>query len=112
MFIPNFFKTNNMTKYPITIIIREIPIDNQNSTFFFNKIGKRIKKTNDGITNQKIPCDNSAILAVSFVSIYIHTKASNDTNGTDARILPMVVLRLDISEIATKVTDDNNTLII
>ncbi len=111
MFIPIFFKTNNMIKYPITIIVSEIPIDNQKSTFFFSKTGKRIKKISEGITNQKIPCDNSAILAVSFVSIYIHTKASNDTSGIDASMLPIVVLRFDISEIATNVTDDSNILI-
>jgi hypothetical protein len=91
--------------------VSEIPNDNQKSIFFFSKTGKRTKKINEGITNQKIPCDSSAILVVSFVSIYIHTKASNDTSGMDARILPMVVLRLEISEIATNVSDDSIILI-
>ncbi len=92
--------------------VSEIPIDSQKSTFFFSKTGKRIKNISDGMTNQKIPFDYSAILAVSFVSIYIHTKASNDTRGMDARILPIVVLRFEISEIATNVTDDSNTFTI
>ena len=92
-------------------MVSEIPNDNQKSICFFSKTGKRTKKINEGITNQKIPCDNSAILAVSFVSIYIHTNANSDTNGMDARMLPMVVLRLDISEIATNVTDESNILI-
>lgn len=92
-------------------MVNEIPKEIQKSTFLFSRIGNNIKNINDGITNQKIPCDSSAILVVSFVSIYIHTKASNDTSGMDAKILPMVVLRLEISEIATKVTDDNNIFI-
>ena len=108
--MPTFFKTNNIIKYPITIIVSEIPIDNQKSRFFFSKTGNRIKKMSDGITSQKIPCDNSAIFVVSLVSMYIHTKASNETSGMDAKMLPMVVLRFDISEIATKITDDNNIL--
>ena len=110
MFIPNFFKTSNIIKYPITIIVSEIPIDNQKSTCFFSNTGKRIKKISDGITNQKIPCDNSAIFVVSFVSIYIQTNASSETNGTEAKMLPIVVLRFEISEIATNTTDDSNTL--
>lgn len=88
-----------------------MPNDIQKSTFFLSKTGKRIKKISDGITNQKIPCDSSAILSVSFVSIYIQTKASNDTSGIDAKILPIVVLRFDISEMATSVTDDSSILI-
>ena len=111
IFIPTFFNTNNITKYPITIIVNEIPNDNQKSIFFFNNTGNIIKSSNDGITSQKIPCDNSAIFTVSFVSIYIHTKASNETNGMDASILPIVVLRFEISDIATIVTDESNTLI-
>ena len=88
-----------------------MPNEIQKSTFFLSKTGKRTKKISDGITSQKIPCDNSAILAVSFVSIYIQTNASKDTSGIDAKILPIVVLRFDISEMATSVTDDSSILI-
>lgn len=87
-----------------------MPSESQNSIFFFNKIGKRMKNNSEGITNQKIPWDKSAIFAVSFVSIYSHTKASNDTMGIEAKILPINVLLFDTSEIATIVTDDSNTL--
>ena len=94
------------------MIVSDIPSDNQKSTFFFSKTGNKIKNANDGITNQKIPWDNSAILVTSFVSMYIQIKANNETSGIEAKILPINVLRFEISEIATIVTDDNNTLII
>ena len=68
------------------------------------------KNIREGITNQKIPCDNSAIFVVSFVSIYIQTKAKSDTSGMDASMLPMVVLRFDTSEMATIVTAERSTL--
>lgn len=93
------------------MIVSEIPIDNQKSTFFFNKKGNRIKNANDGITNQKIPCDNSATFVTSFVSMYIQIKASNETSGIEAKRLPANVLRFDISVIATMVIEDSNTLI-
>ena len=93
------------------MMVSDIPIDNQKSTFFFNKKGNRIKNANDGITNQKMPCDNSATFVTSFVSIYIQIKASNETSGIDAKRLPVNVLRFDISEIATTVTEESNTLI-
>lgn len=70
-----------------------------------------MKNTNEGITNQNIPCDNSAIFKVSFVSMYNQINANNDTIGMEATILPTNVLRFEISVMATIVTDDNNTLI-
>ena len=89
-----------------------MPSDNQKSTFFFNKTGNSRKKTNEGITNQNTPCDSSAIFKVSFVSMYIQTKASKDTKGIEATILPIKVLRFETSVMATIITDDNNTLMI
>jgi len=89
----------------------DIPRDNQNSIFFLNKNGNRMKNSSDGITSQKIPWDKLAILTVSFVSMNIQTKASSDTIGIDAKILPANVLLFEISEIATMVTDESNTLI-
>ena len=109
MFIPAFFKKNNIKKYAKTIMARDVPSDIQKSTFFFSNIGNRMKKINDGITNQNIPCDNSAIFVTSFVSMYIQMNANSDTIGIDAKMLPANVLRLDISEMATMDTDDNST---
>jgi hypothetical protein len=93
------------------MMISETPSDHQKSMFRFSIAGKRRKKSSDGITSQKIPWDKPAIFAVSFVSMYIHTKANKETIGIEAKILPANVLRLDISEIATIVTDESNTLI-
>ncbi len=108
--MPAFFRRNNMAKYPRIIITSEIASDNQKSTFRLSRMGKRMKNSSDGITSQKIPIDRSAIFAVSLVSMYIQTKASNETIGMEAKMLPASVLRLDISEMATMVTDDSNTL--
>lgn len=93
------------------MMVRDIPSDSQNPTFLRKRIGNRMKNSSDGITNQKIPCDKSAIFAASFVSMYIQTNANKETIGTEAKILPVNVLLFEISEIATIVTDDSNTLI-
>jgi hypothetical protein len=71
-----------------------------------------MKNSSEGITSQKIPCDNSAIFAVFFVSRYIQIKANSETIGTEARMLPARVLRFEISEMTTMVTADSNTLMI
>lgn len=110
--MPNFFKTNNITKYAKTITVRDVPNEIQKSTFLFNNIGNVIKNISEGMTNQKIPCDKSAIFVTSLVSIKIQINANNDTMGIDAKILPAKVLLFEISEMATMVTEDNNTLII
>lgn len=70
-----------------------------------------MKNSRDGITNQKIPCDKSAIFVTSFVSRYIQINANKDTMGIDAKMLPAKVLLFEISEIATIVTEDNSTFI-
>ncbi len=79
--------------------------------FLLSKIGKTIKKSNDGITIQNIPVDKLAILLISLVSIYNQINAKNETKGIDANILANKVLRLEISEISTIITDDVRTLI-
>lgn len=107
--MPNFFKTNNITKYAKIIIVRDVPNDIQKSTFLFNNIGNVIKNISEGITNQKIPCDKSAIFVTSFVSMYIQINANKETMGIDAKILPAKVLLFEISEMATMVTEDNKT---
>ena len=89
----------------------DTPRDNQNSMFLLNKNGNRMKNNSDGITSQKIPWDKLAILTVSFVSMKIQTKASSERIGIDAKMLPANVLLFEISEIATMVTDESNTLI-
>lgn len=91
--------------------VSEMPSDHQKSMFLFSIAGKSRKNSSEGITSQKIPWDKPAIFAVSFVSMYIQTKANSETIGIEAKILPANVLRLEISEIATIVTDESNTLI-
>ena len=91
-------------------MVSDTPSENQNSTFLFSKTGNKIKNSRDGMTSQKIPWDKPAIFAVSFVSMYIQTKANRETIGIEAKILPANVLLLEISEIATMVTDESNTL--
>lgn len=66
-----------------------------------SSIGKSKNKDKDGRTSQKILDDNVLTLEISFVSIYNHIIAKTDTKGTEARIAPMNVLRLLISEIIT-----------
>ncbi len=73
---------------------------------FLNSIGKEINKAKDGITNQKILEDNSAIFLIFLLSIYIQTIAKTDMNGIDANIPPARELLLEISEITTnKIAD-------
>jgi hypothetical protein len=110
MFIPAFLRITSMIKYPIIMIVSDMPKDNQKSTFFFSSIGNRIKNKSDGMTSQKTPCDNAAIFAVSLVSIYIQIKASRETIGIEAKILPANVLLFEISEMATIVTEESSTL--
>ena len=49
----------------------------------FNKVGKKIKKVNDGITINKVELDNSIIFCVSFVSQYNQIRAKNVVRGME-----------------------------
>ena len=49
----------------------------------FNKIGKKIKKVNDGIIINKVELDNSIIFWVFFVSKYSQIKAKNVVKGIE-----------------------------
>jgi hypothetical protein len=53
----------------MTVNANEMASDNQKLRLRFNSMGNTIKKTSEGITNQKIPVDNEAICAVSLVSM-------------------------------------------
>lgn len=79
--------------------------------FLLSNTGKTTKNSNDGITIQNIPVDKLAILLTSLVSIYNHINAKKETKGIDANMLANKVLRLEISEIRTIITDDVRTLI-
>jgi len=94
----------------MTVKTEEITSDSQKLRLLLSNKGSTIKKTSEGITSQKIPMDNEAICAVSLVSMYNQTMANSETSGIEANRLPIKVLRLDISEMATNTTDDNNTL--
>lgn len=52
------------------------------------------------MTNQKTLVDSAATFCTSLVSTYNQTIANTDTSGIDARIPPIKVLRLLISDIA------------
>jgi hypothetical protein len=92
------------------VITNEIASDSQKLRLLFSSTGNTIKKTSEGITSQKIPLDNEAICAVSLVSIYSQMMANSETSGMEANILPIKVLRLDISETATSTMDESSTL--
>jgi len=81
----------------------------QKLTCFLSKTGRIINKISDGITSQNMPVERDEIFCASFVSIYIHIKASIDISGKDANILPANELRFDISEISTIITAEINT---
>ena len=48
-----------------------------------NKVGKKIKKVNDGIIINKVELDNSIIFCVFFVSQYSQIKAKNVVKGIE-----------------------------
>ena len=83
----------------MTIIVDEIPKDKKNGTLFFKRTGKTTNKTNEGITNQNMLVDSSAIFLTSLVSTYIQIKAIIDNNGSEAIMLPKNVLCFEISDI-------------
>lgn len=54
-------------------------------------------------------CDRDAITSVLCVSQYSHKIASTETKGTEAKIAPMIALRLETTEIVTRITAEMNT---
>ena len=63
--------------------------------------GNVINNASEGITSQKILVAKALTFVASFVSMYSQIIAITETKGIDARIAPIKVLRLAISEIAT-----------
>lgn len=51
------------------------------------------------MTSQKMPMDRFETFSRSFVSSYKNINAMIDTNGSDARMAPHTIDRLDTSEI-------------
>jgi hypothetical protein len=69
-----------------------------------------MKSSNEGITSQKISDESAEIFCMSFVSTYNQMNASIDNKGIEARMLPAIELRFEISEIRTITTADITTL--
>ena len=63
--------------------------------------GKAINSVMDGAMSQTMFCENSTALLLLFVSIYIHVIANIDTKGIAAKMAPIKLLLLEISEIST-----------
>lgn len=63
--------------------------------------GNVTNNASEGITNQKILVAKVLTFVTSLVSMYSQIIAITETKGIDARIAPINVLRLAISDIAT-----------
>ncbi|MGC3977257.1 MAG: hypothetical protein QM751_02885 [Paludibacteraceae bacterium] len=77
-----------------------------------SKTGKSKKNDNEGITIQKTFLDRELICSTFLVSIKIHINAKKETSGMDARMLPAIELRFEISLIRKIKTAETSIFII
>jgi hypothetical protein len=71
--------------------------------------GKSLKKTSEGKTIQKIPCESSMTLSVSLVSRYNQTIAKREVRGREAKTAARKLERLATSEMLTMTKEVKTT---
>jgi hypothetical protein len=76
----------------------EQTIAQPNLTPLLSKIGRIIKKSNDGKTAQKILTDKLIIFWISLVSLYNQIRPRMDTKGKEAAIAAAAVKRFPNSD--------------
>ena len=79
---------------------------------FFRKIGKLIKSTREGSTNQNTEVEKAATFALLLVSSHSQNIARIDRIGREMMIPPIKVERLEISLTETMISNESIVLMI